>query len=42
MSPGFDFEENINLNGFSLIFLNSDIVKVLNINSCILVKYAKS
>ena len=42
MSPGFDFEESVSLNSFSLIFLNTDIVKVLNNSSCILVKYAKS
>lgn len=41
MSSGFDFSENINLSSFSLIFLDSQINKVLNPSSCILVKYAK-
>jgi hypothetical protein len=41
MSSGFDFMENNDLLGFYLISLNNDIVKVLNINSCITIKYAK-
>lgn len=41
MSPGFDFLEEINLSSFSLIFLDSQLDKVLNQSSCILVKYAK-
>lgn len=41
MSSGFDFMENNDLSSFYLISLNNDIVKVLNVNSCITIKYAK-
>jgi hypothetical protein len=41
MSPLFDFIEDEDLSGFSLVSLDNDVVKVLNSKSCILIKYAK-
>lgn len=42
LSPAFDYEENSELNGFTLIEINANYSKLLNSTTCILVKYIKA
>lgn len=42
LSPGFDYQENSNLNGFNLIEVNANFQKWINSGTCIVVKYIKS
>jgi hypothetical protein len=42
LSPGFDYEENLNLDGFNLIEINANFQKWINAGTCIVIKYIKS
>jgi hypothetical protein len=42
LSPAFDYEENSESNGFTLIEINANYSKLLNSTTCILVKYIKA
>lgn len=42
LSPGFDYQENLNSNGFNLIEINANFQKWLNSGTCIVVKYIKT
>jgi len=41
LSPGFDYEENLDSNGFNLIEINANFQKWINSGTCIVVKYIK-
>ena len=41
LSPGFDYEENLDSNGFNLIEINANFQKWINAGTCIVVKYIK-
>lgn len=42
LSPGFDYEENLESNGFNLIEINANFQKWINAGTCIVVKYIKA
>ena len=42
LSPGYDYQENSNSDGFNLIEINANFQKWINSGTCIVVKYIKT